>query len=206
MRRIVFVVVLSLMLPMTLGQGGEKKKKDGAANGGSDAVKQKDKADKDNKGDKDKKGGEKADKKNKDKEKNDDKSDWVPPGIAKQGNEKIAKWRGSKGRLDKDLDDIYNRDDQKRGNRDQLKKRAGGLYDKLTDMGMDPDDATKLIEGMARSNDKDSTYAQVQKALERAEEDGWDKSRAAYDVRNIVNGSENAALIGKGLKSWLKKK
>lgn len=198
-------------------KGGGKKDKEVAADDDSDKAKDKDKGKKNAKdGDKDKdKDKEKG--KDKDKSKEKDKKSGkeapgqnkeqgrIPPGIAKQGQEKIDKWLNSRGQLNRDLDEIYDRDPARSRDKDSRKAKADALYEALTDKGMDSDEARKFINRMAGRGDKDNAYDAVRKSLDDARSSGIAGDRAVSDVTKIVDGAESAAAIGDGLRKWLRK-
>lgn len=130
----------------------------------------------------------------------------VPPGIAKQGDEKVQKWMSSRGQLKKDLDDIYDRDEKKRRDKSQRQTRAEELFDALSDLGMDADRASGLLRRMASSRDKDDAYETVRRSVGEAKHGGMKDDAIISDVGRIIDGAESAAAIGEALGKWRKRK
>lgn len=130
----------------------------------------------------------------------------IPPGIAKQGDAKVDKWLSSRGQLKKDLDDVYDKDPRKRPDKEARQSRAEALYDALADLGMDPDEARRLLRGMASSKDKDDAYDAVRKAMGDATVAGMPGDEVVKHVGNIVDAADSAAAIGDALGKWMKKR
>ena len=127
----------------------------------------------------------------------------IPSTIAEKNSTQVEAWKESRKQLRADLNEIYNRNPDKRADKASRINKAVAVFEALTNIGMRPPQAIGLLSVMAQTRDKDNTCDLLVRSISEAVTAEVPPAKIVENVDRIVRSSSNAAAIETAMAKWL---